>query len=271
MDQDPLDRVIARHGAPAVIAALAPLVSEARARRIEQVLDARLARVTVVLENLHDPHNGAACIRSIEALGLAGVHVVEAAERFSAAKGVTRGCHKWLELERHADFAAAAAALRGRGVRLYAAVPDAADDLDSLDVSRPCALVFGNEHAGLAASSIAACDGRVSIRMYGFTESFNLSVSVALAVQAVASRRRTAIGALGDLTPADKLTLRARWYARDLRGAEHILARALGHDPGPDPAVASETHPGVDSVTQSGQDHGISASADPGRAPRGDP
>jgi tRNA (guanosine-2'-O-)-methyltransferase len=254
---DQIDRLIDRHGAAAVTAALAPLVTEARARRIEQVLDARLASVSVVLENLHDPHNGAACIRSIEALGLAGLHVIETAERFSAAKAVTRGCHKWLAIERHAAFASAAATLRGRGVRLYAAVPDAPDDLESLDVSQPCALVFGNEHAGVAEESIAACDGRVSIRMYGFTESFNLSVSVALAVQAIASRRRAALGTLGDLSPAEKDVQRARWYARDLRGAEHILLRAFGHNQGDeaaDPLVASETRSDVDSVTRSSQD-----------------
>jgi tRNA (guanosine-2'-O-)-methyltransferase len=220
--------MIAYHGPAAVIAALRSRLSEARARRIEQVLDARLGSVTVVLENLHDPHNGAACIRSIEALGLARVHLVEAAEQFRAASAVTRGCQKWLTIVPHPSFATAVTTLREDGMRIIAALPGAADDLDSLDVSKPCALVFGNEHVGITAASFALCDGRFSIPMYGFTESFNLSVSVALAVQAAASRRRSAMGALGDLTSAEKDHLRARWYARDIRGAEQVLARMLG-------------------------------------------
>ena len=71
---DALDALINRHGPACVASALTPLLSDERIARIERVLDARLQSVTVALENLHDPHNGAAVVRSIEALGLTPHH-----------------------------------------------------------------------------------------------------------------------------------------------------------------------------------------------------
>src|SRR5436305_1760595 len=64
-----------------VCAVLAPLIAEERRARITTVLEARLGGLVVVLENLHDPHNGAAALRSCEAAGLTTVHVVDARER----------------------------------------------------------------------------------------------------------------------------------------------------------------------------------------------
>jgi tRNA (guanosine-2'-O-)-methyltransferase len=222
---DPIDELIRNHGPDEVAAALRPVLSEERADRIEHALSARLGSVTAVLENLHDPHNGAAALRSIEALGLQHVHVVEAAESFSASSAITIGCEKWLTLGRHASMAAAARALRARGFALYAMLPGAERTVADVDPSRPVALVFGNEHAGLTDEAIGACDDAMSLPMYGFTQSFNLSVSVALALSVAAARRREHLGAPGDLELGERAWLRARWYALGMRGVESIVAR----------------------------------------------
>src|SRR5215813_1679155 len=93
--RDELSRIIARHGADAVCAALAPLLTADRIARIDQVLAQRLGSVVTVVEDTYDPHNAAATIRTTEAIGLGELHVIEPVERFSAARGVTRGAHKW--------------------------------------------------------------------------------------------------------------------------------------------------------------------------------
>jgi tRNA (guanosine-2'-O-)-methyltransferase len=224
-----VDALIERYGVDQVIEAVRPLLSERRMERIEQVLDARLSSLTVVLENLHDPHNGAATIRSVEAFGLTSVHVVETMERFRHAPAVTIGSEKWIDTHRYASFTECAVALRERGMLLYATVPGAELTLDSIDVSRPCAVVFGNEHEGLTAEAIEACDHRVSIPMFGFTQSFNLSVSVALSVQRLSERRRRHLGATGDLDRQERARLRARWYAQSVRAAEQIVERSVSN------------------------------------------
>jgi tRNA (guanosine-2'-O-)-methyltransferase len=209
-----------------VCAVLAPLISEERRARIEQVLDARLARLVVVLENLHDPHNGAAALRSCEAAGLCGVHAVEAIEPFRFSSKVTQGCERWLDITRHRCTEQAVAALREGGFVLAAALPGAAARLEDLDLAAPVALWFGNEHSGLSHAAQAAADRAFALPMLGMTRSLNLSVAVALTIFAAAARRRAALRRAGDLDAAERAALRARWYRADLRGADAILRRA---------------------------------------------
>jgi tRNA (guanosine-2'-O-)-methyltransferase len=220
--------MIERHGPEAVCTVLAPMLTQERIARIDGVLAARLASVITVVEDTYDPHNAAATIRTTEAIGLAELHVVQPEARFSAAGGVTRGAHKWIELVRWQRPEDAAAALRARGFRVWAAAAGSTATIDDVPVDTPTAIAFGNEHAGLTAAAIAACDGRVAVPMYGFSESFNLSVTVALAMSRIAERRRAHLGRRGDLPDDRRATLRARWFALKIRGAIGVLERALG-------------------------------------------
>jgi len=225
---DAINRMIARHGADAVCTTLAPMLTTERIARIDQVLAARLVSVVTVVEDTYDPHNAAATIRTTEAIGLGELHVIEPEERFSAAGGVTRGAHRWIELHRWRSAEAAIGGLRARGFRVFATLPGAPQTIDEVDVTTPLAVAFGNEHDGLSAGAIAACDGAIGVPMFGFTESYNLSVTVALAMSRIAARRRAAIGSLGDLDDLRRRELRARWFALKIRGAVGILERMLG-------------------------------------------
>jgi tRNA (guanosine-2'-O-)-methyltransferase len=224
---DAIDRLIEQHGIDTVCATLAPLMTADRLARIEQVLAARLASVVTLVEDTYDPHNAAAAIRTTEALGLCELHAVEPNERFSATHGVTTGAHKWIDLLRWPDAETAVAALHGRGFRVFATLPGASVTIDDVDVATPIAIAFGNEHAGLTPAAVAACDGAIGIPMLGFSGSFNLSVSVALAMSRLAARRRAYLGAAGDLPEPRKRLLRARWYALSVRAAVGIVERAV--------------------------------------------
>src|SRR5262245_14752815 len=181
-----------------VCAALAPLLLDERRARIDEAAAARLGGLRVVIENLHDPHNGAAVLRSAEAFGIQRVEVIESVEPFRFSSVVTQGCEKWLDVVRHPTLAAAVAALRADGFAIYAAVPDAAATVDDLDVGRRAAVMIGNEHAGLTAEAIAAADVVFGIPMPGMTRSLNLSVAAALIAERAAQARRRAIGGAGD-------------------------------------------------------------------------
>jgi tRNA (guanosine-2'-O-)-methyltransferase len=219
---------IDRFGAERVREVLAPLLTDERMARIEQVLALRLTSVTAIVEETYDPHNAAATIRTAEALGLSDLHVAAPRADFRA-HGVTRGTDRWIDVHPWPSFVEAAQAQQRAGFWVVATLPDARDDLSTLDVSRPLAVAFGNEHEGLSASAIAACDAAVRIPMFGFAESYNLSVSVALALSQLAARRRAVLApAMGDLPEARRERLRARWYAVKQRGVVGILERALG-------------------------------------------
>lgn len=244
MHQPHAQKIVTEFGVDAILETLAPFVSEARSERIDDILAARLTSVGIVLENLYDSHNGAAAIRSVEAFGLTGLDVVETEHQFSSASGVTMGCDKWITLRRHPTMAACANTLRGRGFTVYATLPGAKQSILDIDVSSPVALVFGNEHAGLTPEAVEACDAGVSIPMYGFTQSFNLSVSVALSVQELAKRRRDHLQRAGDLNDQERARLRAEWYVQSVKAAAQILDReCVKLDTG---SVAAETQPQQD-------------------------
>jgi tRNA (guanosine-2'-O-)-methyltransferase len=190
------------------------------------VIAARLSGLVVVVENLHDPHNGAAALRSCEAAGILALHAVESAAPFRFSSKVTQGCERWVRVVRHRATHEALADLRGRGFQMAAAVPDACERLETLDLARPTALWIGNEHAGLTREARHAADVEYALPMVGMTRSLNLSVAAALSVFAAAGRRRELLGAQGDLPEEEQLTLRAQWYFEDVRGADAILRRA---------------------------------------------
>ena len=213
-------------------ATLAPLLLDERRARIDEAAAARLGGLRVVIENLHDPHNGAAVLRSAEAFGIQRVDVIESVEPFRFSSEVTQGCEKWLDVVRHPTLADAVAALRDDGFALYAAVPGAAVTVEDLDFSRPAAVMIGNEHAGLTDAAIGAADVVFGIPMAGMTRSLNLSVASALIAERAAQSRRRAIGRAGDLDDAAVLALRARFYAASVRGADVVLARREGNPSG---------------------------------------
>lgn len=211
-------------------AALGPLLLDDRRTRIDAAAASRLHGLRVMIENLHDPHNGAAVLRSAEAFGVQRVDVIDGSKPFRFSSTVTQGCEKWLDVVRHRTLAAAIATLRADGFVLYAAVPDASAVLEELDFARPAAVLVGNEHEGLSAQAIAAADVCFGIPMYGMTRSLNLSVAAALTIERAASLRRRALGRPGDLDAAAVLALRARFYAASVRGAASVLARSGGGD-----------------------------------------
>lgn len=206
---------------------LRPHMTDERAARIDAVLARRLTCLTVVVESLHDPHNGAAALRSAEAVGLQGFHAVQDREPFSATKGISLQCEQWMDVHLHGTTEACYAHLRRDGFAVWAAVPDGRVSLEELPDHGRVALVFGNERDGLTPTAVTEADGAFHIPMQGFTGSFNLSVSVALSVYTQAARMRRALGALGDLPTSRVEGLRALWYCLSVRAAGLILDREL--------------------------------------------
>ncbi len=221
-----VDALIAQYGVTAVLEAATPMLEDSRIERLERGLDAKLESLTVVLENLYDPHNGAAAVRSAEAFGLCDLHTVDGATgAFEAAPDVCLGTQKWIDLHGHSSTAEAAQSLRDRGFVLCASVPGAEFELEQIPVDKPLAIWFGNERDGLSPQAQELCDHTVSIEMHGFCQSFNLSVSVAMFVHRLAAKRRQYLGAGGDLSAERREYLRARWRGISVRGLDMIMRR----------------------------------------------
>ncbi len=197
---------------------LAEFVTPERAERLRGVFAARLDAVTVVMDAPHDPHNGAAVIRSCDAFGVQRLHVVERLERFLAANSVARGSERWVDVHTHPAVEDAVVALAASGHELVATHP--AGDLLPQDLAAipRVALVLGNERTGIAAHLRAACRHSVRIPMRGFAESLNVSVTAAILLQHATWNRP------GDLSEQEKEILYARALVLTVPHAAEILA-----------------------------------------------
>lgn len=200
-----------------IVEVLGPLVTDARLARMQGVLARRTRSLIPVLEDLADPHNGAAVMRSSDAFGCHEVHVIEDRHPFAVSHRVTRGTHRWLELVKHGSTEAALAHLAESGYQIFVAAMDGELTPEQLaDVPR-AAVVFGNEHKGVSDAVRAAAHGTYAIPMVGFVESLNVSVASAITLY-VASRGRH-----GDLSEAERTQALARYLLASVRDAERLL------------------------------------------------
>ncbi|HJK91359.1 MAG TPA: RNA methyltransferase [Polyangiaceae bacterium LLY-WYZ-15_(1-7)] len=200
-----------------VIDALAPLVTPKRLARIEGVAAKRTYGVAAVLESIDDPHNASAILRSADAFGVQRVHVLPGPGGFQAARQVSKGAHRWLDLTPHPSPEACAEALTGAGYRILVASMEGELRPEALGEFERVAVVFGNEHRGPSSALRAHAHGTYGIPMRGFVESLNVSVAAAITLHA-ATRDRPG------LAPEDRNALVARWLMADVRDAERIVA-----------------------------------------------
>ena len=212
------------HPAEEVIAALSPVVTEERLRRIEEVVDGRTDSLAVVLDRLSDPHNSSAVLRSAEAFGVQHVRAVVGIHGFRASSGVSKGTQRWLDVTRFEDAEACARSLKDEGFAIYAASMEGSHTLDELrDVPR-LAVVFGNEHHGVSEEMRAHADGTFAIPMRGFVESLNVSVAAAITLQTLTGDARP------PLSDERKRELLARFLMNSVKNADEIIEKSRGNE-----------------------------------------
>jgi tRNA (guanosine-2'-O-)-methyltransferase len=191
--------------------------SARRRERFRRVLEQRLPDLTVVLENIHDPHNVSAILRTCDAVGAMRAELLYTLEPFpKIGKKSSSSASKWIERRKHTSVGECFAELRSEGFRIFATRLDpTATPLYDCDLITPVALVLGNEHRGVSDEAAAQADGLISIPMRGMIESLNVSVAAAVCLYEV-YRQRRAQGLLNTPAfPPDRLTvLLEEWLAR---------------------------------------------------------
>jgi tRNA (guanosine-2'-O-)-methyltransferase len=181
---------------------------ERRAEKLRRVLGQRQPDLTVVLENIHDPHNVSAILRSCDAVGVLRVELLYTVEKFPRiGRKSSSSANKWLDCRRHTSVADCYTLLRNEGFRVYATrLGGSSASLYDLELSRPSALVFGNEHRGVSVEATEGADAIFHIPMVGMIQSLNVSVAAAVSLYE-AHRQRVAAGAYRRIAlPSDELT-----------------------------------------------------------------
>ncbi len=212
---------------------LQPYLTARRQALFERVLAYRTRHFVLAVEDTFQAQNASALVRTCECVGVQSVHIIENFNPYLIERGIARGAEKWLDLHvhhAHADNAAdCTAQLRTAGYRLVATVPDAdATALADFDLQQPAAFLFGSEKKGLSPTLLAAADARLRIPMYGFTESYNVSVAAALVLYTLTERLRATLPpAQWQLPPDVQAQKRAEWAIRSLRRGPELAARFL--------------------------------------------
>ena len=207
-----------------VIQALAPLLTENRKARIEDVLAKRTYNVATVVEHLYDTGNISAVMRTAESFGFLPFHIVEKPEaKYKKSERTSKGSEKWLDIHKHTDSLSLIQNLKGQGYSVWATSLDQSVPIHEVDFSQKVAVVFGNERDGVSPEALSACDGRFQIPMNGFTQSFNISVAAALTFYHIYESRRKLMGESGDLMDDQKDELRALYFQKTLQSSDKIL------------------------------------------------
>lgn len=149
-----------------------------RYRRIREVLDQRQPDLTVMMENVHKPHNLSAILRTCDAVGALEAHAVSEKGAVQTFNTTAQGSQKWVQLTVHPSTEVAIAHLQARSFRVYAAhLSDQAIDYRQVDFTQPSAVLLGTEKWGVSDRAAQLCDQHIVIPMMGMVESLNVSVA----------------------------------------------------------------------------------------------
>ncbi len=160
------------------------IVTERRKNKIENVLKHRQPDLTVVMENIHDPHNVSAILRSADAVGVEEVQLVYTVEKFpKLGKKSSASATKWVDRRTFDSIKACYAKLHTEGFKIYAThMGKDSKSLYQLDLTGKIALVLGNEHHGVSDEAAELADGNFQIPMVGMIQSLNVSVACAVSL-----------------------------------------------------------------------------------------
>jgi tRNA (guanosine-2'-O-)-methyltransferase len=172
-----------------LINSLLQYVTQNKQDKMNAVIANRTRYVTVVMEDLFQPHNASAALRTCDIFGVQDVHVVEGLNKFKAIPTIAMGSGKWVDVHTSPSIVESITHLKAQGYKIVATTPHTDSySLPFLPLDQKVALVFGNEQTGLSDLAMQHADMFVKIPMYGFVESFNVSVSVALCLYDIITR-----------------------------------------------------------------------------------
>ncbi len=206
---------------------LKQFVSENRIKRFDEVINQRSNYIQIVLENLYQAHNASAVLRSCESFGLQTVHFIENKNSLKISADVAMGSSNWLTINRYRDSenntATALKKLKQQGFKIVATTPHTNSyTIDTLPINQKIALVFGTEIDGISKEVYEYADEFVKIPMYGFTESFNISVCAALCMYELTTRLRKNVPNY-KLTNEEKQEVYLNWLKTSVDKSSQLL------------------------------------------------
>lgn len=209
---------------------LSQFLTDRRKDLIEDVLSKRTRHVTVVLEDVFKAQNASAVLRTCECQGIQDIHIIENNHKYDVNPDVVKGATKWLSINKYLkndgvnNTPVCFSHLKAKGYKVVAVDPRGKKEIEDLPIDEPLAIVFGTEYYGLSDLARQEADDLVAIPMFGFTQSYNLSVSAALCLQSLTSRLRGS-SVSWEIPTNESNLLKLEWYKGQVRDADNMLSR----------------------------------------------
>ena len=192
-------------------------ITPERTERIKSVLAKRQRDFTLVMDNIWDPHNVSAILRSCDAFGLFRVHLYYTTEKWpELGKKSSASAKKWVERVGHTDGPEMLAQFAQAGVQVIrTGFSDSARPLYDFDFTKPTAVILSNEHRGASPELMEGVASELYIPMQGMVQSLNVSVAAAVILyEAFSQRRRAGLLDAPAFSPEELAALEAEWADR---------------------------------------------------------
>lgn len=208
-------------------------ILEQRSELLKDRILERTQHLTIVLENIFQGRNISASIRSADCFGIQDVHIIENDNIFNDDAEVSMGAEKWVTIKRHNqdvhNSTKAIKYLKKQGYQIIATTPYNSNcNLYDLDISKKTALLFGSEVKGCSEETLMHADKKMKIPMYGFTESFNISVAVSLCLQHLTYKMRNS-KIDWKLRKEQKEKVMLQWLRNSIKSVEKIEKNYLAN------------------------------------------
>ncbi len=207
-----------------VLAAFYEIITPNKREMFDRIAANRTKHLTVVMENIYQEHNASAVLRTCDCFGLQELHVIEKDNAYKIQRDIALGAGRWVDMYNYDDSENVTKDclnnLKSKGYKVIATTPHTdSQTIYDLDLSQPIALVFGTERRGISEEVIEMADEFVKIPMYGFTESFNISVSAAIVLNSL--RQRLEQSDLNwKLSEEEQTLLKIDWCTKILNGGD---------------------------------------------------
>ncbi|MDG1175127.1 MAG: RNA methyltransferase [Flavobacteriales bacterium] len=205
---------------------LSQFAHENRVDLFNEKIEQRTNHVTLVLEDIYQAQNTSAAIRTSDCFGIQNVHVIENSNEFNVYKDITLGSSNWLNINKYNkeenNSKACFDSLKKQGYKIVATSPlQHHDSVFEFSVDDKIALVLGNELNGISEIAKQEADEFITIPMYGFTESFNISVSAALCLSEISKRVRES-DIDWKLSEEEKNDMLIKWYKHSIKHGKKL-------------------------------------------------
>lgn len=205
---------------------LSGFISDNRRQKFEDVIKWRTRHITVILEDIYQPHNASAVLRSCDCFGIQDIHVIENRNKYNVNPDVALGSPKWLNLIKYNkgenNTLTCINTLKEKGYRIVATTPHKDDcNIEDLKIDGKLALMFGTELEGISDLAREHADEFVKIPMFGFTESFNISVSAAICLHTLVGKLH-ASNINWHLNDEEKSEVLLKWLRSSINKADMI-------------------------------------------------